>query len=191
MDTIKLIKWLGFYLLIFLTAINLYFFVHQQKENSNLSKLKEQNISLQNKNMKMKEEVTLFSPTSREKHYQAMIEDAKLFVHSAYIQQKEGYSERRMAAKNIMTNELWKRFFPADTTYQDQIQTSISNERYYVQELKPNQNQVDVMVTFTHQLKVVATGNVDKTNLIVVVSFQKMGEKWIATNIKDVSDSTK
>ncbi|QKE76046.1 hypothetical protein HPK19_24880 (plasmid) [Arthrobacter citreus] len=191
MDTIKLIKWLGVYLLIFLTAINLYFFVHQQKDNSNLSKLKEQNISLQNKNMKMKEEVNLFSPTSREKHYQAMIEDAKLFVHSAYIQQKEGYSERRMAAKNIMTNELRKRFFPADTRYQDQIQTSISNERYYVQELKPNQNQVDVMVTFTHQLKDVATGNVDKTNLIVVVSFQKMGEKWIATNIKDVSDTTK
>lgn len=186
MDSFKIVKSLGFYLLIILLAINIFLFMQQKKEAKAMKKIEIENIEVKKENDNLEKKVKLFSPTGREQHYNSMIKDTKTFVHTAYIQSKEGYEERREQAKEIMSKELLERYFPADTTYQDQITTSIKNDQYYVQELEPDQKKIDVVVKFDHEMKYLQTGNVDKSQLYAIISFEKKEGKWVAKKIQDV-----
>lgn len=186
MDSIKIVKTLGIYLLIILLGINIFLFTQQKKEAKEIKAVKVENIELKKENKYKENKVKLFSPTGREQHYSSMVKDAKTFVHSAYVQSKEGYEERREQAKEIMSKELLDRYFPADTTYQDQITTSIKNDEYYVQELEPNQDKVEVIVKFNHEMKYILTGNIDKSQLYAIITFEKIGDKWIAKKLEDL-----
>ncbi|WHY71265.1 hypothetical protein [Fictibacillus enclensis] len=191
MNSIKVLKSLAFYFLIILLAINIFLFTQQKKKEKSTKEVVSQNIELKNENENMKNKVKLFSPSGREQHYNTMIKDTKEFMDLAYIQKKEGYEERREKAKGLMSKELLDRFFPADTTYQDQVATTIYNDEYYVKKLEPDQKRIDVIVKFNHDLKYLATGNVDKSQLFALVTFKLEGNKWIAEKVEDVeADST-
>ncbi|MFS0604956.1 hypothetical protein [Peribacillus frigoritolerans] len=186
MNSLKIFKSLGIYFLIALLVINIFFYIQNKKEAKETKSVQLENIELKQENENMENKVKLFSPTGREQHYNSMIEDTKTFMQSAYVQQKEGYEKRREKAKEIMTRELLDRYFPADTTYQDQITTTIKNDEYFVQELEPDQKRIDVIVKFDHEMKYLLTGNVDKSQLYAIVTFEKSNDKWIAKKVQDV-----
>ncbi|MGM0924647.1 MAG: hypothetical protein ACQEWW_26265 [Bacillota bacterium] len=186
MNSMKIFKTLGFCFLIALLVVNIFFYTENKKEAKAINDVKEENIELEQDNENMKNRVELFSPTGREQHYNKMIEDAKIFMQSAYVQNIEGYEERREKAKEIMSRELLERYFPADTTYQDQITTTINNDQYFVEELQPDQKRIQVVVKFNHEMKYVKTGNIDKSQLFAMITFEKEADKWIAKKVEDV-----
>lgn len=190
MNSVKVVKRLGIYFLIGITVLNIYLYIQQKNKAKDITKIQNENVELKKDNEIMKEKVKLFSPTERELYYQSMIKSTKTFIYSAYVQQSGDYKKRREDAKEIMSNELLDRFFPTDTTYQDQIKTTIFNDQYFVQELQPDQDQVDVIVNFDHELDYIKTGNVDKNQIYVMVTFQREGDKWIAVEVQDIDENS-
>lgn len=186
MNSFKLAKSLGVYILIGLLAINTFLFFQNRSEAEEMKKVEEENLELKKENENLQTRVEMFSPTGREEHYNTMVKDAKAFVNSAYVQQKEGYKERKERAKQIMSRDLLERYFPADTTYQEQVITRISNDQYFIQELKPDQKTIDVIVKFEHELEYISTGNVDKSEIFALIKFKKEGDKWVAKEVQDV-----
>ena len=186
MDSFKLAKSLGVYILIGLLAINVFLLFQNKNEAEEMKMVKDENLELKKENNNLQLKVEMFSPTGREEHYNTMVKDAKAFVSSAYVQQKEGYEERKEQAKNIMSRELLERYFPADTTYQEQVITRISNDQYFIEELEPDQKTIDVIVKFEHELEYILTGNVDKSEIFALIKFKKEGENWVATEVQDV-----
>lgn len=186
MDSFKLAKSLGFYILIALLAINVFLLFQNKNEAEEMKMVQDENLELKKENNNLQLKVEMFSPTGREEHYNAMVKDAKTFVTSAYVQQKEGYEERKEQAKSIMSRELLERYFPADTTYQEQVITRISDDQYFIQELEPDQKNIDVIVKFEHELEYVLTGNVDKSEIFALIKFKKEGDNWVATEVQDV-----
>jgi hypothetical protein len=186
MDSFKLAKSLGVYILIGLLAINIFLLFQNKNEAEEMKMVQDENLELKKENNNLQLKVEMFSPTGREEHYNTMVKDAKTFVTSAYVQQKEGYEERKEQAKSIMSRELLERYFPADTTYQEQVITRISNDQYFIQELEPDQKTIDVIVKFEHELEYILTGNVDKSEIFALIKFKKEGDNWVATEVQDV-----
>lgn len=190
MNSVKVVKRLGIYFLIGITVLNIYLYIQQKNKAKDITKIQNENVELKKDNEIMKEKVKLFSPTERELYYQSMIKATKTFIYSAYVQQSGDYKKRREDAKKIMSNDLLDRFFPTDTTYQDQIKTTIFNDQYFVQELQPDQDKVDVIVKFDHELDYIKTGNVDKNQIYVMVTFQREGDKWVAVKVQDINENS-
>lgn len=191
MDVIRIFKSISMYILIFLLLINIALYIQNKNVSDEVNAIEKENLELKKENEYMEERVNLFSPTGREEHYNSLTEDAETFVQSAYVQKVDGYQKRREKAKGIMSKELLDRFFPSDTTYQDQIETTIKNEQFFIEKLEPDQKNIEVIVTFNHELKYIQTGNVDESVIYASITFEKKDNHWIATNIKDIDAATR
>ncbi|MYL43963.1 hypothetical protein [Virgibacillus salexigens] len=171
--------------------INIVLFVSNKEKTEEINEVVNENQELKDQNKYLIKETENISNTAREQHYEDLINQANLFVKLAYVVKQDGYEQRKNEASNVMNDELIERFYPSDTFFQEQVETNIKNEKFYVEKLEPNQKKVDVVIEMEHEMDYLQTDQLDKSKLFVRVTFENTKDKWIATKVEDIVSNTK
>lgn len=191
MNTFKLFKNVATIILVTLLVINIVMFVGNKKKEKHYEDINSQNEVLKNENEILKDKQKNFSNTAREQYYQDLTNQAKLFINLAYVIKQDGYKQRKNEAKNVMSEDLIDRFYPADTFYQKQVQTSVKDVKLYIEEFKREDDEVRIIAELNHEMKYINTGQIDKSKIYVEITFEHDENKWIATKIRDIYSDTK
>lgn len=190
MDTMKIAKYLFSIIMIASLVVNIYFYFNNKEKSSYYEAIDEENLQLKDEVRQLEYEVENFSNTAREQYYEDLVSQANLFVDLAFVVKKEGYEKRKNEASNVMNEELQERFYPSDILYQDQVETDISNEKFYVEKLEKGQEEVDVIVELDHEMNYLNTKQKAYSKIFVRVTFENIDDEWIATQLEDIGTTT-
>ncbi|MYL22020.1 hypothetical protein GLW04_19280 [Halobacillus litoralis] len=190
MNSSKLFKNVSIVVLVFLLAMNGYFFYANGQNEEKYAAIVDENERLVEENEILKENEKNISNTAREQTFEDLLNQANLFVDLVYVQKVDGYQERKDEAKNVMNEELQERYFPADEYNQNSMESRILSDKYYIENMDMNQQEVDVLMEIKHEINYVESGKKDESHMFIRVNFERQDERWIATNIEDLFADT-
>jgi len=172
---------------VFLLVANIYFFSKNKEKNNEIETVKSENVKLKEDNKSYKEKQELYSLSAREKYYKDLTKQARLFVQLAYVENQDIYQKQRELASNVMDKKLKERFFPS-ANYKTDVDAKVTNDKYYIQELKPGETEIEVIVKADHEINFLKTGNKDKETIYARVTFENRDGHWMATKLGDIFD---
>ncbi|MYL39830.1 hypothetical protein [Halobacillus litoralis] len=190
MNSSKLFKNVSIVVLVFLLAMNGYFFYANGQNEEKYEAIVDENERLVEENEILKENEKNISNTAREQTFEDLLNQANLFVDLVYVQKVDGYQERKDEAKNVMDEELQERYFPSDEYNQTSMESRILSDKYYIENMDMNQQEVDVLMEIKHEINYVESGKKDESHMFLRVTFERQDEQWIATNIEDLFADT-
>lgn len=190
MNSSKLFKNVSIVVLVFLLAMNGYFFYANGQNEEKYEAIVDENERLVEENEILKENEKNISNTAREQTFEDLLNQANLFVDLVYVQKVDGYQERKDGAKNVMDEELQERYFPSDEYNQTSMESRILSDKYYIENMDMNQQEVDVLMEIKHEINYVESGKKDESHMFLRVTFERQDEQWIATNIEDLFADT-
>lgn len=168
-------------------VFNIYIlFFHEKnaaKENEQLTK---ENQKLQQQVNEYKDKQKNISNTAREKYYNDLTEKADLFVELIFTQKPEGYQKRKDQAKHLLNDELLDKYFSPDKYTNDDVVASVSNKKFYIEEMDKQQEVAHVLAQTDHKTEYKNKDETQNMKVITRITFEREGDDWIATNSKNV-----
>ncbi|QHT48443.1 hypothetical protein M662_18770 [Bacillus sp. SB49] len=190
MNSIKLFKHVSLIILVLLLAVNAYFFYANGKKGDEYEAVAKANQELQDENRVLEDKEKNISNTAREQRFDDLQSQAKLFVNLVFVQKIEGYQQRKDQAAGVMSEALQERYFPADEFNQNNVESKLLSEEYYIQNMDANQKEIDVLIEVEHEIDYLETGKKDKSKMFLRVHFVYEEDAWIATDIEDLFADT-
>lgn len=143
-----------------------------QQQKSEINKLLKQNEELQ--------------PSAQEQERRQIIDTASKFIETAYVQKEDGFDERKKTAQSLMTEDLFKRFYPSDNFYQKNIETDIEQPGLFLQTKYPEEKHANMIAHFKHELHEKQNNTTQKTKIYIEILLEKKDNKWMVTDLKDI-----
>lgn len=190
MNSIKLAKNISIIILVFLLAMNAYFFYKNGERQEEFKAVAAENQDLTEQNKSLKNEQENISNTAREQRFDDLLSQAKLFTNLVYVQKVDGYQKRKQEAKGVMNKELLERYYPADKFNQSDIESKLIEDKYYIENTDMGQEKVDILIEVTHEIDYKDTGKKDESHMFLRVNFSLDDGTWKAQSVEDLFSNT-
>jgi len=135
------------------------------------------------------EELERTQPEAIAAEREAIIEVAEGFVQLAYNRTFEDYEEERAIARSIMNDELFERFFPADTLEANEhIETDVTLHHLYLEDKEPTADRLYAIADFHHIIDDTEIDRQEERDLYVAITIDKQeDESWIVTDLHTIT----
>lgn len=145
------------------------------------------NMRLQTENEELKKELGRVLPSVQEQERRTYLQLTKDFMRIAFTRTSNGFEERKMQAKKLMSEELYKQFFPTeDYSYGDGYSSEPSDMKFYLQEYELGTNQIDVIVECISNVKVSPDKDKERTKNVLKVTAQKENDTWKIVSVEQL-----
>ncbi|MFS0788840.1 hypothetical protein ABC345_20980 [Shouchella sp. 1P09AA] len=186
MDTFKAFKSFSIIILAVLLFLNIGFFIANQSAETTSGQTLEQSRDmrqLEETNERLKTQQEFQTKSEREEAYKALEEQAMRFVHLAFEQNVDEYQTRKNEAPEVMNEELKERFFPAEMYGQGEVETSVSQEEFFIRNGDINQEEMDIIIKLNHDIRYIEREVEETSNVIIRVTFKHENGEWIASEM--------
>lgn len=174
-------------LVVGLTAFNIYLSKKSMSDGKE-KQLKLSNELLTKQNEDLKKRLDKVLPSAQEQQRRAYLSTAETFIQLSFHREKEGYSERKEKAKSIMSEELLQQFYPTDK-YElgDTYKTKPIEMKFYLQENKPDKEEVNVLAEFINVTTDSTQNREEKVNNVLRIIMKKENETWRVTSVEELN----
>lgn len=184
-------------LLVGLTALNLWSMrsTGNEERDSQTKAEKQELQELEETVASLTEELERTQPEAIAAEREAIIDVAEAFVQLAYNRTFADYEEERAEARSLMNDELFDRFFPADTLEaNEEIETDVTLNHLYLEDKEPTADRLYAIADFHHVIDDTEIDRQEERDLHVAITIDKQeDESWIVTDLhtikSDVSES--
>lgn len=147
----------------------------------------EKNVKLQKENEELKKELGRVLPSVQEQERRAYLQSTEEFMRIAFTRTSNRFEERKMQAKKLMSEELYKQFFPTeDYRYEDGYSSEPSDIKLYLQEYEPGTDQVDAIVECISNVKASLDKDGERTKNVLKVTAQKENDTWKIVSVEQL-----
>ncbi|HDR5352597.1 MULTISPECIES: MerR family transcriptional regulator [Bacillus cereus group] len=174
-------------LVVGVTAFNIYLSKKSMSDGKE-KQLKLSNELLTKQNEDLKKRLDKVLPSAQEQQRRAYLSTAETFIQLSFHREKEGYSERKEKAKSIMSEELLQQFYPTDK-YElgDTYKTKPIEMKFYLQENKPDKEEVNVLAEFINVTTDSTQNREEKVNNVLRIIMKKENETWRVTSVEELN----
>lgn len=168
------------------TFFNIYASNRVEKANADNTIL-EKNMKLQKENEELKKELGRVLPSAQEQERRGYLQSIEDFMRIAFTRTPNGFQERKVQAKKLMSEELYKQFFPTeDYGYGDGYFSEPTDMKFYLQEYDLDADQVDVIVEFISNVKASPDKDKERTKNVIKVTAQKENDAWKIVSLEQL-----
>ncbi|PEK99407.1 MerR family transcriptional regulator [Bacillus toyonensis] len=174
-------------LVVGVTAFNIYLSKKTMSDGKE-KQLKLSNELLTKQNQDLKKRLDKVLPSAQEQQRMAYLSTAEMFIQLSFHREKEGYSERKEKAKSIMSEELLQQFYPTNK-YElgDTYKTKPIEMKFYLQENKPDKEEVNVLAEFINVTTDSTQNREEKVNNVLRIIMKKEKETWRVTSLEELN----
>ncbi|MEH7186035.1 MerR family transcriptional regulator [Bacillus toyonensis] len=174
-------------LVVGVTAFNIYLSKKTMSDGKE-KQLKLSNELLTKQNQDLKKRLDKVLPSAQEQQRMAYLSTAETFIQLSFHREKEGYSERKEKAKSIMSEELLQQFYPTNK-YElgDTYKTKPIEMKFYLQENKPDKEEVNVLAEFINVTTDSTQNREEKVNNVLRIIMKKEKETWRVTSLEELN----
>ncbi|PGC10294.1 MerR family transcriptional regulator [Bacillus toyonensis] len=174
-------------LVVGVTAFNIYLSKKTMSDGKE-KQLKLSNELLTKQNQDLKKRLDKVLPSAQEQQRMAYLSTAETFIQLSFHREKEGYSERKEKAKSIMSEELLQQFYPTNK-YElgDMYKTKPIEMKFYLQENKPDKEEVNVLAEFINVTTDSTQNREEKVNNVLRIIMKKEKETWRVTSLEELN----
>lgn len=147
----------------------------------------EKNMKLQQENKELKKELGRVLPSAQEQERRAYLQSTEEFMRIAFTRTSNGFEERKMQAKKLMSEELYKQFYPTEHySYGDGYSSELSDMKFYLQEYESGVDQVDVIVECISNVKASLDKDEERTKNVIKVTAQRENDSWKIVSVEQL-----
>lgn len=169
------------------TAFNIYLNMNIHHKGK-VHQLKNENQALKEENQSLKKAIQQTTPSAQEKQRRAYMSVVEHFIQVAYVQKKDGYEKRMNEARQLMTDDLLKRFYPSSAFQGDgRFTTTPKDITVYLSTHEPFAKKIEAIVTFTQSIQYHDKKDTEDTRSVLQVTVEKKHDQWIVTGLKEIS----
>ncbi|PEU23343.1 MerR family transcriptional regulator [Bacillus wiedmannii] len=174
-------------LVVGVTVFNIYLSKKSMSDGKE-KQLKLSNELLTKQNEDLKKRLDKVLPSAQEQQRRAYLSTAETFIQLSFHREKEGYSERKVKAKKIMSEELLKQFYSTDK-YElgDTYKTKPIEMKFYLQENEPDKEEVNVLAEFINVTTDSTQNREEKVNNVLRIIIKKEKETWRVTSVEELN----
>ncbi|OJE50696.1 MerR family transcriptional regulator [Bacillus proteolyticus] len=174
-------------LVVGVTAFNIYLSKKSMSDGKE-KQLKLSNELLTKQNEDLKRRLDKVLPSAQEQQRRAYLSTAEMFIQLSFHREKEGYNERKEKAKSIMSEELLQQFYPTDKyELRDTYKTKPIEMKFYLQENKPDQEEVNVLAEFINVTTDSAQNREEKVKSVLRIIIKREKETWRVTSVEELN----
>ncbi|MFC5714388.1 hypothetical protein ACFPU1_16705 [Thalassorhabdus alkalitolerans] len=114
------------------------------------------------------------------------------FVNTVYVENEEGYQERKEEARSIMNENMHHYLFPSEENAQDDLRAYVSDLAVYVEvdSIRNEHTNQQVLTTFTHTIEYLSNGQRNQSQTFLQVEVSREDGEWIITNFHDAANES-
>ncbi|MCQ6266333.1 hypothetical protein M1K46_11760 [Fictibacillus sp. WQ 8-8] len=148
--------------------------------------------SLTQKVKRQKDQIKFLKASSKQESRQTIQSESKnieetvnVFVQSLYQVKKDQLDKRRENAKEVLTQDMFQEYFPAEEKDgKIQYEYEIGESTVYTRVHGENGSAI---VTFEETMESLANGRKENSKITLEVNLQKEGSKWLVNRFQQIN----